>query len=235
MQEIGFLGPRVSFEHGIWLTDADIELVAQTRTSITHNPISNMKLGRGIAAIPVLLDAGVNVAMGSDGMSSNDGNDLYATLKVAGLLHKLWDVDYERWLRARGLGMATRRRRAGGRRRRARHARAGSPRRPRLLDLESRVFTPLNDPLPHVVFCSTTSAQSTRRWSAGAGCCAMARYRGRRAAILAEGRELGRSVLERHSDAFAIGEQLLASVRAGWLEALNTDVGINRSMPLERR
>ena len=54
-------------------------------------------------------------------------------------------------------------------------------------------------------------------------------------AILAEGRELGRSVLERHEEAFALGDQLLASVRAGWLEALKTDVGINRSVPLERR
>jgi len=54
-------------------------------------------------------------------------------------------------------------------------------------------------------------------------------------AILGEGRELGRSVLERHEEAFEIGEQLLDSVRAGWLEALGTDVGINRSMPLERR
>jgi hypothetical protein len=42
-------------------------------------------------------------------------------------------------------------------------------------------------------------------------------------------------VLERHEEAFALGDQLLASVRAGWLEALNTDVGVNRSMPFERR
>jgi hypothetical protein len=55
------------------------------------------------------------------------------------------------------------------------------------------------------------------------------------AAILAEGRELGRSVLDRHHEAFELGDQLLASVRAGWLEALRTDVGINRSIPLERR
>jgi hypothetical protein len=53
--------------------------------------------------------------------------------------------------------------------------------------------------------------------------------------ILAEGRELGRGVLERHAEAFDLGNQLMASVRAGWLEALETDVGINRSVPLERR
>jgi 5-methylthioadenosine/S-adenosylhomocysteine deaminase len=236
MQEIGFLGPRVSFEHGIWLTDADIELVRETRTSITHNPISNMKLGSGIAAIPALLDAGVNVAMGSDGMSSNDGNDLYATLKVAGLLHKLWDIDFERWLGAReAWQMATR----GG-------AQAAgddglgtieSGRRADLvlLDLESRVFTPLNDPLQHVVFCSTASAVDSTmvggRWVLRNG-----RVTGvDEAAVLAEGRELGRSVLDRHQETFELAGRLAASVRAGWLEALRTDVGINRSMPLERR
>jgi len=236
MNELGFLGPRVSFEHGIWLTDADVDLVASTGTSITHNPISNLKLGSGIAAVPVLLDAGVNVAMGSDGMSSNDGNDLYATLKVAGLLHKLWDLDYERWLGAReAWRMATR----GG-------AQAAGddglgliePGRRAdlvLLDLESRVFTPLNDPLQHVVFSSTTSAvRSTMvggRWVLRDG-----QVTGvDEAAILAEGRELGQGVLERHAEAFRLGAELLASVRAGWLEALRTDVGINRSMPLERR
>jgi len=236
MHEIGFLGPRVSFEHGIWLTDADIELVAETRTSITHNPISNMKLGSGIAAVPMLLDAGINVAMGTDGMSSNDGNDAYATLKVAGLLHKLWDIDYERWLGAReAWQMATR----GG-------AQAAGqddlgvlePGRRAdlvLLDLDAGVFTPMNDPLQHVVFCSTrTAVHSTMvggRWVLRDG-----KVTGvDETAILAEGRELGRGVLERHEEAFALGDQLLASVRAGWLEALNSDVGINRSVPLERR
>jgi cytosine/adenosine deaminase-related metal-dependent hydrolase len=202
LDEIGFLGPRVSFEHGIWLTDADIELVARTRTSVTHNPISNLKLGSGIAAIPVLLDAGVNVAMGSDGMSSNDGNDLYATLKVAGLLHKLWDVDFERWLGAReAWRMATR----GGAQAAGDDA-LGTLEPGRradlvLLDLESRVFTPMNDPLQHVVFCSTTSAvHSTMvggRWVLRDGEVAGVDE----AAILAEGRALGRTLVERPGEA----------------------------------
>ena len=236
MHEIGFLGPRVSFEHGIWLTEADIQLVRETRTSITHNPISNMKLGSGIAPIPVLLEAGVNVAMGSDGISSNDGNDLYATLKVAGLLHKLWEIDYEQWLGAReAWQMATR----GG----AQAAgdddlgRLEPGRRADLvlLDLESRVFTPLNDPLNQLVLCSSTTAVVSTmvggRWV----------LRDREVtgvdeeAILAEGRELGRSVVERHGEAWELGGRILASLRGGWLETLRTDVGINRSIPLERR
>ena len=236
MHEIGFLGPRVSFEHGIWLTDADIELVRETGTSITHNPISNLKLGSGIAAIPVLLDKGINVAMGTDGMSSNDGSDAYATLKVAGLLHKLWDVDFERWLGAKeAWAMATR----GGAQAAGQDdlgvLEPGKRADLVLLDLDAGVFTPMSDPLQHVVFCSTrTAVDSTMiggRWVLRGGKVTWVDEAG----ILAEGRELGRGVLERHAEAFELGDQLMASVRAGWLEALNTDVGINRSVPLERR
>src|SRR5207253_37312 len=104
-----------------------------------------------------------------------------------------------------------------------------------LLDLESRVFTPLNDPLRQIVFCSATSAvHSTMvggRWVLRDGRITDVDE----AAILAEGRELGRAVVERHGEAWQLGERLLAAVRGGWLEALGTDVGVNRSIPLERR
>ena len=160
MLEIGFLGPRVSFEHGIWLTDRDIEIVAEAGTTIVHNPVSNMKLGSGICPVPSLLEHGVNVALGSDGMSCNDGCDMYATLKVAGLLHKLWDVDYERWLgAAEAWSMAT----VGGAKSAGDESGLGllGPGRRGdlvLLDLESAVFTPLNDPLRQLVLSSARTA-----------------------------------------------------------------------------
>jgi 5-methylthioadenosine/S-adenosylhomocysteine deaminase len=234
MHAIGFLGPRVNFEHGIWLTPHDIELVRDTGTTIVHNPISNMKLGSGICPVPELLGHGVNVALGTDGMSSNDGNDMFAVLKVAGLLHKLWDIDYERWL---GADEAWRMATTGGAQAAGDSAGLGAVEAGRradlvLLDLDSRVFTPMSNALHHVVFGSTTSAvHSTMiggRWVVRDG-----RVTGvDEPAILAEIRETAKSVLSRHDEAFSLGEQLLASVRAGWLEALGSDVGINRSMPV---
>jgi 5-methylthioadenosine/S-adenosylhomocysteine deaminase len=235
MQALGFLGPRVNFEHGIWLTSRDIEIVRESGTTIVHNPISNMKLGSGVCPVPVLLEHGVNVALGTDGMSSNDGNDMFAAVKVAGLLHKLWDIDYERWLGApEAWRMAT----EGGAQAAGDDAGLGRIERGRradlvLLDLESRVFTPLSRPLQQVVFGSTTTAvHSTMvggRWVVRDG-----QVTGLdEAAILAEVRESAKGVLSRHDEAFAIGEQLLASVRAGWLEALGSDVGVNRSIPLQ--
>ena len=152
MDALGFLSERVCFEHGIWLTPSDIELVRDRGVTIVHNPVSNMKLGSGICAVPELLRHGVNVALGTDGMCSNDGNDMFATLKTAALLHKLWEIDYEQWLGAEeAWAIAT----AGGATAAGDRDGLGSLEPGRradlvLLDLESHVFTPLNDPLRRI-------------------------------------------------------------------------------------
>src|SRR5712691_7252544 len=232
MAAIGFLGPRVSFEHGIWLTDHDIELVRDAGVTIVHNPVSNMKLGSGICPVPTLLKRGVTVALGTDGMSSNDGNDMFAALKCAGLLHKLWEIDYEEWLGAReAWAMAT----AGGAVAAGEADGLGRIEQGRradlvLLDLDTIPFTPLNDPLHQAVFGSTTLAVDSTmiggRWVVRDG-----KVMGvDEAAILAEARELGAELLARHDEAFHVGEALLASLRAGWLDAMRTDVGVERKL-----
>lgn len=228
---LGFLSPRVCFEHGIWLTDRDVEIVRDHGVTVVHNPVSNLKLGSGICPVPHLLDAGVSVALGTDGMCSNDGNDMFATLKTAALLHKLWDVDYERWPGAtEAWRMATV---AGADALGDAGVGAIAPGAHAdlvLLDLESSVFTPLNDPLKQVVLGSTTLAVDSvlvgGRWS----------LRGRELtgvderAILAEAREVGRAVVARHDEGFEVGKRLLAGVRAGWLAAQDADVGVERKL-----
>jgi cytosine/adenosine deaminase-related metal-dependent hydrolase len=229
---LGFLSARVSFEHGIWLTPGDIELVAARGVTIVHNPVSNMKLGSGVCPVPDLLRAGVNVALGTDGMCSNDGNDMYATVKLAALLHKLWDVDYEDWLGAGAAwAMATS---AGAAAAGDAHGlgRIEPGRRADLvlLDLETLPFTPLNAPLRQIVLGSTAAAVDSAlvggRWV----------LRDRRltgideAAILAEARELGAGIVSRHDEGFEVGRQLLSAVRAGWLEAMTAEVGVERKL-----
>ena len=119
-----------------------------------------MKLGSGICPVPDLLDAGVNVALGTDGMCSNDGNDMYATIKTAALLHKLWEIDYERWLGADAAwAMATANgAAAAGDRDGLGRIEPGRRADLVLLDLDTLPFTPLNDPLRQVVLGSTTLA-----------------------------------------------------------------------------
>jgi cytosine/adenosine deaminase-related metal-dependent hydrolase len=231
LDSLGFLSTRVCFEHGIWLTPSDVELVRDRGVTVVHNPVSNMKLGSGIAPVPELLRHGVNVALGTDGMCSNDGNDMFATLKTAALLHKLWEVDYEEWLGAHeAWEIATR----GGARaagdetlgRLEPGARADLV----LLDLESLVFTPLNDPLRQLALGSTTLTVSSvmvgGEWRVRDG-----RVLGvDEASVLSEARARGAEIVARHDEGFRIGQELLASVRAGWLEAMRTDVGVERKL-----
>jgi 5-methylthioadenosine/S-adenosylhomocysteine deaminase len=234
MNAIGFLSPRVVFAHGIWLTPGDIDLVRDRGVTIAHNPASNLKLGSGLAAVPWLLAKGVNVALGTDGMSSNDGLDMFASLKLAALLHKLWGIDYEQWLGAReAWQLAT----LGGAHAAGDAAGLGVIEAGRradlvLLDLESHVFTPLNDPLQQLAFGSSTLAVDSvlvgGEWSVRGG----RTTRVDEAEILGRARETGREVVNRFDEAFELGQQLLASLREGWLEALRTDVGVERKLGL---
>lgn len=234
MDAIGFLGPRVCFAHGIWLTPSDIEIVRDRDVSIAHNPVSNMKLGSGIAAVPALLAAGVNVALGTDGMSSNDGLDMFASLKQAALLHKLWGIDYERWT---GAVEAWRLATIGGARPAGDGAGLGRLEPGRradvvMLDLESHVFTPLNDPLRQLAFGSSTLAVDAvlvgGEWKVRDGRVVTVDE----ANVLARAREVGSEIVGRFDEAFELGRQLLAPLRGGWLEALRTDVGVERKLAL---
>lgn len=97
MASIGALSPNTTLAHGIWLTDADMQTVAAAGTSISHNPISNLKLGSGIAAWRKLQNAGVNLGLGTDGCSSSDSPRMLDVVKTAGLLHKVTEPGIDQW------------------------------------------------------------------------------------------------------------------------------------------
>ncbi|WP_369068249.1 amidohydrolase family protein [Kineococcus terrestris] len=97
MARIGALSPVTTFAHGIWVTPSDVELMAAHGVSVSHNPVSNMKLGSGIAPWRAYHDAGVPVGLGSDGCSSSDSPRMLDVLKAAALLHKVSGPDFTRW------------------------------------------------------------------------------------------------------------------------------------------
>lgn len=80
----GILGPRSIAAHAIHVDEAEIELLAETGTWVTHQPRSNMNNGVGVAQVERLLDAGVRVCLGNDGFTQ----DMWAEWKTAYLLHK---------------------------------------------------------------------------------------------------------------------------------------------------
>jgi 5-methylthioadenosine/S-adenosylhomocysteine deaminase len=108
LDRLGVLGPRTVLAHAVHLTDAEIDRLAATGTSVAHCPASNLKLASGIARIPDLLEAGVNVALGTDGPASSNDLDLFAAMRLAALVHKGHRGDARLLPAAQVLRMATR-------------------------------------------------------------------------------------------------------------------------------
>lgn len=88
LEALGALSPRTLLAHCVWVDEADRGRLAASGTHVVHCPQANLKLGSGIAPVPELLAAGVNVALGSDGAKANNGLDLFETMKLASLLPK---------------------------------------------------------------------------------------------------------------------------------------------------
>ncbi len=74
--------------HCVWVTDRDIEILAENRVNVAHNPISNLKLASGVAPVAKMLAAGVNVGLGTDGAASNNALSVLRELQSAALIHK---------------------------------------------------------------------------------------------------------------------------------------------------
>ena len=89
----GILGARTVVAHAVWLSDREIELLAQTGTAVAHCPTSNMKLSSGAARVGDLRRAGVKVGIGSDGEKENNNLDLVEEMKIASLLQKVSTLD----------------------------------------------------------------------------------------------------------------------------------------------
>lgn len=154
LDELGFLAPATSLIHAVWLTPDDLERVAASGASIQHNPNSNLKLGSGLMPLRAVLDAGINVSLGTDGCGSLESTDMLRVVANTALIHKLRGDDYRRWIGAEeALKAAT----VGGAKalgldnhigRLAPGLRADLV----LYNLNGPAFTPLNDPLRQLVF-----------------------------------------------------------------------------------
>ena len=107
LDEYGVWDVRAIAAHCVWTTPDDWALMAEKGVSCVHNPASNLKLGSGIAPIPAMVKAGVNVALGTDGVSSNNSHDLFEEIKLAAILHNGANLDPLAVLAPDALRMAT--------------------------------------------------------------------------------------------------------------------------------
>ncbi|GCE31148.1 5-methylthioadenosine/S-adenosylhomocysteine deaminase [Dictyobacter alpinus] len=160
LKHMGLLRPGTSLAHTIWLEPGDLRILADTGTTVVHNPISNLRLGSGRFPLSEALDQGVIMALGSDGSASNDRQNMFDVLKQTGLMHNLPDVDYHQWPQpAEILHAAT----EGGAAALGLSAELGRIEEQQLadlllIDLESDAFLPLRDPYLHLIYCEHGTA-----------------------------------------------------------------------------
>ena len=88
LEEIGVLDSSSLLAHCVHLTDDDFRRLARTGASVLHNPLSNLKLGSGIAPVARMLDAGIPVLVGTDGPVSSNDLDMWTAMRFAGLLQR---------------------------------------------------------------------------------------------------------------------------------------------------
>ncbi len=88
LDKIGFLGGNIVAAHCTWASKKEIGLMKKRDLKVAHNPTCNMKLASGIARVPEYLEAGITVALGTDGPASNNNLDIFEDMKICALVHK---------------------------------------------------------------------------------------------------------------------------------------------------
>ena len=153
LEGLGFLGPGVVGAHGVWVSDADIQVLKMRNVGIAHNPESNMKTASGVAPIPKYLRAGVSIGLGTDGAASNNDLDMFEAMRIAALLAKHDSADPSTLSARTVLEMATIR----GARALGMDGRIGSLEPRKRADLitvsvSGARQTPMYDPISHLVY-----------------------------------------------------------------------------------
>ena len=107
LKDLGFLGPEVSYAHGVWLTEANMRLLSNYGGSICHNASSNLRLKNGVAPVNRMLQYGINVAIGTDSDGINDDDDMFQEMRLGSKLHRQPGLDSPAVNSAQILKMAT--------------------------------------------------------------------------------------------------------------------------------
>jgi 5-methylthioadenosine/S-adenosylhomocysteine deaminase len=161
LESIGFWGPRTVAAHGVWLTTADMNILARRHVSVSHNPESNMKLASGAAKVVAMRRAGVVVGLGTDGAASNNDLDMFEAMRQAAFLAKLQTSDPRAVPARTALEMAT----IEGARALGLESQVGSIEPGKRADVITVAITaarqtPMYDPLSHLVY--TTRGDDVR-------------------------------------------------------------------------
>ncbi|MDW3222013.1 MAG: amidohydrolase family protein [Paracoccaceae bacterium] len=109
LDTLGVLSSRFSGAHGVWLSDAEMGLLAENHSGISHNPMSNLRLGSGVAPLRKLSGAGVQMGIGTDASNTSDGQNMFEATRLAATLSRVQTSDSTQWVRScEAFDMATR-------------------------------------------------------------------------------------------------------------------------------
>ena len=107
LHDIGFLGPEVTFGHGVWLTEDELDLTAAADAKVCHNASSNLRLRSGIAPVNAMLKRGITVGIGIDEAGINDDRDMLQEMRLVLKLHREPGIDRSAPTAANVLQMAS--------------------------------------------------------------------------------------------------------------------------------
>jgi 5-methylthioadenosine/S-adenosylhomocysteine deaminase len=88
LNDAGALSSRTALAHCVHVDDEEIELMAQSKTNVVHNPLSNLKLASGFAPVCKMMEKGINVTLGTDGPISGNDMDMWLAMRLAATIHK---------------------------------------------------------------------------------------------------------------------------------------------------
>jgi len=167
LAELGLIDERLVAVHMTQLTEDEIKLLADKKAHVVHCPESNMKLASGACPVKKLLDAGVNVAIGTDGCASNNDLDMYSEMRSAAFLSKHTAADPEAVPAHKALYMAT----MGGAKALQLDKHIGSLEAGKQADIQAVSMDeleamPMYNVISHLVYC-THRSQVTDVWVAG--------------------------------------------------------------------
>jgi 5-methylthioadenosine/S-adenosylhomocysteine deaminase len=167
LQELGLVNELLIAVHATQLNDAEIKLLAAAGAHIVHCPESNLKLASGFCPVAQCLDAGVNVALGTDGAASNNDLDMFGEMRTAALLGKTVAQDASALSAMTALRMATiNGAKALGLADECGSLRVGKAADVIAIDLSNIETQPLYCPVSHIVYAASRQ-QVTDVWVAG--------------------------------------------------------------------
>lgn len=88
LADLGLFDTNATAAHCVWVTDEDMEILKEKKVTVATNPVSNLKLASGVCNVPALMKKGINVALGTDSVASNNSHNILAELKTFAIIQK---------------------------------------------------------------------------------------------------------------------------------------------------